>query len=56
VVVACNLNSIAQNISAQFPPASEILLASDDSVRVTQDEIQLPADSVAIVRIPEVDR
>jgi maltooligosyltrehalose trehalohydrolase len=56
VVVACNLNSIAQNISAQFPPGSEILLASDDPVRVTKDEIQLPADSVAIVRISEVGR
>ena len=51
VVVACNLNSISQNISAQFPLGSEILLASDDLVRVTPDGgIQLPADSVAIVR------
>jgi maltooligosyltrehalose trehalohydrolase len=51
VVVACNLNSISQNILAQFPPGSEILLASDDLVRVTPDGgIQLPADSVAIVR------
>ena len=50
VVVVCNLNSIAQNISAQFRPGSEILLASDDLVRVTPDGvIQLPADSVAIV-------
>jgi len=57
VVVACNLNSIAQNISAQFPPASEILLASDDPVRITPDGgIQLPADSVAIVRRAEVGR
>jgi len=57
VVVACNLNSIAQNISAQFGPGSEILLASDDSVRVTPDGgIQLPADSVAIVRRAEVGR
>jgi maltooligosyltrehalose trehalohydrolase len=50
VVVVCNLNSIAQNISAQLGPGSEILLASDDLVRVTPDGvIQLPADSVAIV-------
>jgi maltooligosyltrehalose trehalohydrolase len=56
VIVACNLNSVSQDISAQFGPGSEILLASDDSVRVTQDGIQLPADSVAIVRIAEVGR
>jgi maltooligosyltrehalose trehalohydrolase len=56
LIVACNLNSVSQNISARFGPGNEILLASGDSVRVTQDGIQLPADSVAIIRIAEVDR
>jgi len=56
VLVACNLNSIAQNISTQLGSGGEIILASDDAVRVTQDGIGLPADSVAILRITEVGR
>ena len=56
VIVACNLNSIAQNISTQLGSGGEIILASDDAVRVTQDGIGLPADSVAILRITEVGR
>ena len=56
VIVACNLNSISQNISTQLGSRGEILLASDDAVRVTQDGIELPADSVAILRMTEVGR
>jgi maltooligosyltrehalose trehalohydrolase len=54
VLVACNLNSMEQNIPAQFGLGSEILLASEDSARITREGIELPADSVAIVRMAEV--
>ena len=48
VVVACNLNQVTQRVGIE--PASQLLLASDDKVRLSQDVIELPPDSVAILR------
>lgn len=52
VVVACNLNQATQEVPAGIEPASRLLLASEDKVRLSQDAIELPPDSVAILRAP----
>jgi maltooligosyltrehalose trehalohydrolase len=52
VVVACNLNQATQRVPGCIEPASRLLLASDDKVRLSQDVIELPPDSVAILRAP----
>ena len=52
VVVACNLNQATQRLPAGIEPASRLLLASEDKVRLSQDAIDLPPDSVAIVIAP----
>lgn len=49
VVVACNLNQATQRLPVGIEPASRLLLASEDKVRLSQDAIDLPPDSVAIV-------
>jgi maltooligosyltrehalose trehalohydrolase len=49
VVVACNLNQATQRVPAGIEPASRLLLASEDKVRLSQDAIELPPDSVAIL-------
>jgi maltooligosyltrehalose trehalohydrolase len=50
VVVACNLNQVTQRVPADIEPASRLLLASEDKVQLSQDAVELPADSVAILR------
>jgi maltooligosyltrehalose trehalohydrolase len=50
VVVACNLNRVTQRVPAGIEPASQLLLASEDKVRLSQDAVELPSDSVAILR------
>ena len=50
VVVACNLNRVTQRVPAGIEPASQLLLASEDKVRLSQDTVELPSDSVAILR------
>jgi maltooligosyltrehalose trehalohydrolase len=52
VVVACNLNQVTQRVTADIEPASQLLLASEDKVRLFQDTVELPPDSVAILRAP----
>ena len=49
VAIACNLNQVTQRVSAGIKPASKILLASEDKVRLSQNAIELPSDSVAIL-------
>jgi maltooligosyltrehalose trehalohydrolase len=49
IVVTCNLNQTTQRVPASIQPASRVLLASEDKVRLFQDAIELPPDSVAIL-------
>jgi maltooligosyltrehalose trehalohydrolase len=49
VVVACNFNQATQRVPAGIEPASQLLLASEDKIRLSQDVIELPPDSVAIL-------
>jgi maltooligosyltrehalose trehalohydrolase len=49
IVVTCNLNQTTQRVPLSIEPASRVLLASEDRVRLSQNAIELPPDSVAIV-------
>ena len=49
VVVACNLNQVTQRVPAGIEPVSRLLLASEDKVQLSQDAVELPSDSVAIL-------
>jgi maltooligosyltrehalose trehalohydrolase len=49
VVVACNLSDIAQRVPAGLGHGSKFLLASQDDVRLADDGVALPPDSVAIL-------
>jgi maltooligosyltrehalose trehalohydrolase len=49
VVVACNLNQVTQRVPAAVAPGSRILLTSEDRVQLSQDAVELPPDSVAIL-------
>ena len=49
VVVACNLNQVTQRVPADIDPASRLLLTSTDKVQLSQDAVELPSDSVAIL-------
>lgn len=49
VVIACNLSQRKQRVPAKIEPESQLLLASDDAVRLIQHTVELPPDSVAIV-------
>ena len=49
VVVACNLNQVTQRVPADIDPASRLLLTSTDKVQLSQDTVELPSDSVAIL-------
>ncbi|HEY7319593.1 MAG TPA: malto-oligosyltrehalose trehalohydrolase [Candidatus Binatia bacterium] len=49
IVVTCNLNQTTQRVPLSIEPASRVLLASEDRVRLSQNAIELPPDSVAIL-------
>ena len=49
VVVACNLNQITQRVPVDIDPASRLLLTSADKVQLSQNTVELPPDSVAIL-------
>ena len=49
VVIACNLNQVTQRVPADIDPASRLLLTSTDKVQLSQDTVELPSDSVAIL-------
>ena len=49
VVIACNLNQVTQRVPADIDPASRLLLTSADKVQLSQDTVELPSDSVAIL-------
>ena len=49
VVIACNLNQITQRVPVDIDPASRLLLTSTDKVQLSQDTVELPPDSVAIL-------
>jgi maltooligosyltrehalose trehalohydrolase len=51
VVVACNLNQVTQRVPADMDPASRLLLTSADKVQLSQDTVELPADSVVILSV-----
>lgn len=48
--VACNLSSVAQEVPVDVEP-SEVLLASEASVKVAPKAVAMPAESVAVVRM-----
>jgi maltooligosyltrehalose trehalohydrolase len=50
ITIACNLRNVAQPVPVEEASRSEVLLASDESVRLAGDAIELPPDAVAIVR------
>ena len=49
VVVACNLNQITQRVPVDIDPASRLLVTSADKVQLSQNTVELPPDSVAIL-------
>jgi maltooligosyltrehalose trehalohydrolase len=49
VVVACNLNNVAQRVPVDLAHGGKLLLASESNVQFTRDAVALPADSVAIL-------
>jgi len=49
VVVACNLNQVTQRVPVDIDPASRLLLTSADKVQLSQNTVELTADSVAIL-------
>ena len=49
VVIACNLNQITQRVPVDIDPASRLLLTSADKVQLSQNTVELPPDSVAIL-------
>lgn len=49
IVVACNLNQVTQQVPAGIEPGSRLLLGSEDKVRLLQETVELPPDSVAIL-------
>ena len=49
VVVACNLNQVTQRVPVDIDPASRLLLTSADKVQLSQNTVELSADSVAIL-------
>jgi maltooligosyltrehalose trehalohydrolase len=49
VIVACNLNTVCQNVALSLK-GSQILLASDSQARITPAGINMPPDSIALVR------
>ncbi len=49
VAVACNLNQMTQQVPAPGKPGRRLLLASQNEVRLVQDTLELPSDSVAIL-------
>jgi hypothetical protein len=56
-MIACNLREVTQKVPFETPPAREVLLTSDDGVRVLDRAIQLPTpDEVAIVLRPVSER
>ena len=52
VVIACNLNRLTQRVPMRVEPGSRLLLASENKVQLSQDALELPADSVAILGAP----
>jgi maltooligosyltrehalose trehalohydrolase len=49
VTVACNLNQMTQQVPVPAKPGSRLLLASQNEVRLFQDTVELPSDSIAIL-------
>ena len=49
VAVLCNFAGVAQAVPTATGPDPQILLASDEACRITQDTAELPAESVAVI-------
>jgi maltooligosyltrehalose trehalohydrolase len=49
VIVACNLGGDAQRVPAAIGRDAQILLASEQDVRLVEDQVELPRDSVALI-------
>jgi maltooligosyltrehalose trehalohydrolase len=49
VAVACNLNQMTRQVPVPAKPGSRLLLASQNEVRLFQDTVELPSDSIAIL-------
>jgi maltooligosyltrehalose trehalohydrolase len=49
VEVVCNLNQMTQRVPVPAKPGGRLLLASQNEVRLFQDTVELPPDSVAIL-------
>jgi maltooligosyltrehalose trehalohydrolase len=49
IVVACNLNQVMQRVPVDVESASRLLLTSEDNVQLSEDAVELPSDSVAIL-------
>ncbi|MPZ76896.1 MAG: malto-oligosyltrehalose trehalohydrolase [Deltaproteobacteria bacterium] len=52
VAVACNLADSAQGVHAGIRANAQILLASDKEIRVMDDRVELPPDTVAVLGKP----
>jgi len=49
VIIACNLGGAAQRVPAAIGRNAQILLASEQDVRLVEDQVELPPDSVALI-------
>jgi maltooligosyltrehalose trehalohydrolase len=49
VIVVCNLNHVTRRVPLRAEPGSRLLLASQNEVRLFEDTVELPSDSVAIL-------
>jgi maltooligosyltrehalose trehalohydrolase len=50
VVIACNLSPAEQSVPLGLGDDRRLLLASDGKIRISRDAVELPPDSVAILR------
>ncbi len=49
ITVACNLNQMTQQVPVPAKPGSRLVLGSQNEVRLFEDTVELPSDSVAIL-------
>jgi hypothetical protein len=52
--VACNFTDRAQRLNLDIGGSAKIILASDEDIRVLGEDLDLPAESVAVLSAPEI--
>jgi maltooligosyltrehalose trehalohydrolase len=49
LIVACNLGGAAQRVPMAIGHNAQILFASEQDIRLVEDQVKLPPDSVALI-------